>query len=486
MKKWMTGSINWHKGKVLFTSVILLLILAVFLLNIVAIQLENRFSLVGDLTANDAYKIGPGTEKVLQSINKDVHIFVLSEETSFTGDPYLIQANRIIKAYPAKSNRVSLAYIDYVLDPTFVSQYPELVLGKGDILVTSGDNTAQIKLPEMFNYERNAAGDVMIVSSRAEDELTSAILSVLSDDKIHVAVLKGNGVANKEDFNILLTKNGFILQDVMIATDALDDSYDIAMLLAPQIDLSELAINKIDKFLYNDGAYGKMLLYTADVTQDALPLTEAYLKEWGIRIGDGAVFETKVERTYQSQPFYPIVDYADKKYSDLLIDSSVPMMMPLSRPMETLFDVRDRQFTQDLLTFGATAGVRPSNVVAFDVDNAVSWGGNPALVLASKKIARTDGTGYIQSDILVSASSEMLEALTIGNTSLANSEYLIKLLRESFGITQSVAIVPKSLAGDVLTMNTRQKNIIAWMFVGMIPLCILAAGITVFTMRRYK
>ncbi|MDA3846149.1 MAG: Gldg family protein [Vallitaleaceae bacterium] len=486
MKGWINKENKWPMGKILFTSMILLLVLTMLLVNIVAVQLEKRFSLVGDLTANAAYKVGPETSAVLQSLPKDVHIYVLAEETSFTGEAYLVQANLMMKAYPAKSNRVTLSYIDYVLDPTFASQYSELVLEKGDILVTSGENTELINLSEMFNYERNLAGNVMIVSSRAEEVLTSAILRVMSDDKIHVAVLKGNGVANKSDFNDLLNENGFVLEDVNMVTDPLDDRYDIAMLLAPQIDLSEAMISKIDEFLYNDGAYGKMLIYTADVTQDILPMTEAYLKEWGIQIGDGAVFETKAERTYQSQPFYPVVDYEDAYYSDLLIDSSVPIIMPLSRPIEALFTVRDKHFTKNLLIFGATSGVRPSDTIDFNVDEGVSWGGNPGLVLASIKIASTDGTAYKQSDILVSASSEMLEAFTIGNTSLGNSEYIIKLLKDSFGKEQSVAIVPKSLAGDILTMNTRQKNIIAWTMVGVIPICILVTGIAVFAMRRYK
>jgi ABC-2 type transport system permease protein len=433
MKGWINKENKWPMGKILFTSMILLLVLTMLLVNIVAVQLEKRFSLVGDLTANAAYKVGPETSAVLQSLPKDVHIYVLAEETSFTGEAYLVQANLM-----------------------------------------------------MFYYERNLEGNVMIVSSRAEEVLTSAILRVMSDDKIHVAVLKGNGVANKSDFNDLLNENGFVLEDVNMVTDPLDDRYDIAMLLAPQIDLSEAMISKIDEFLYNDGAYGKMLIYTADVTQDILPMTEAYLKEWGIQIGDGAVFETKAERTYQSQPFYPVVDYEDAYYSDLLIDSSVPIIMPLSRPIEALFTVRDKHFTKNLLIFGATSGVRPSDTIDFNVDEGVSWGGNPGLVLASIKIASTDGTAYKQSDILVSASSEMLEAFTIGNTSLGNSEYIIKLLKDSFGKEQSVAIVPKSLAGDILTMNTRQKNIIAWTMVGVIPICILVTGIAVFAMRRYK
>jgi len=488
MKRWMQNikNIKPNFGRILFALLIVLMVSSVFLLNIFAIKLERRFSLVGDLTANSAYKIGHETSAVFQSLSKDVEIFVLSEESSFTGDSYLIQANRMMKEYPVNSKWVSLEYIDYVMDPTFVSQYPELVLEKGNILVTSGENTEQIKLSELFNYERNGAGDVMIASSRAEEVITSAILSVISEQQIHVAMLKGNGVANKNDFKLLLTENGFALDEVNIATDVLDSKYDIAMLLAPQTDLSEYAIEKIDTFLYNDGEYGKMMLYTADVTQESLQVTEAYLREWGVVVGDGAVFETKAERTYQSQPFYPVVDYAQEQYSSLLIDPSVPMIMPLSRPLETLFSVRDKHYTTQLLTFANTAGVRPSDVVDFNVDSAQQWGPMPAMVLASKKFNSTDGEGFIKSDILVCASSEMLEAFTIGNASLANSEYIVKLLSDSFRKTQSVAIVPKSLAGDVLTMNTKQKNTIGLVLAVIIPLLILAAGIAIFAIRRYK
>jgi len=478
-------NIKINSGKILFSLLIILLVASVFLLNIVAIKMERRFSLVGDLTGNAAYRIGAETNTVLQSLSKDVEIFVLAEDASFTGESYLVQANRIIKEYPANSSRVSLAYIDYVMDPTFVSRYPELVLEKGNILVTCGENTEQIKLSELFNYERNGAGDVVIASSRAEEVITSSILSAISEQEINVALLKGNGVTNKSDFGLLLTENGFILNEVDIATDALDSTYDIAMLLAPQVDLSESAIEKIDAFLYNDGAYGKMLLYTADVTQERLPITEGYLREWGVVIGDGAVFETKADRTYQSQPFYPAVDYAEEKYSSLLIDPSVPVIMPLSRPLETLFSVKDKHYTTQLLTFANTAGVRPSDEIDFNVDNTQLWGPMPAMVLASKKINSTDGTGFIKSDILVFASSEMLEAFTIGNASLANSEYIVKLLNDSFGKTQHITIVPKSLAGDVLTMNTKQKNTIGLVLALIIPLLILAAGITVFVIRRY-
>ena len=104
--------IKINSGKYWFIILICLLVISVVLMNIVAMKVENRFSLVGDLTANSAYKIGSETTAVLQTINKDVEIFVLSEQSSFTGDSYLIQANRILNEYPANSSRIKLDYVD--------------------------------------------------------------------------------------------------------------------------------------------------------------------------------------------------------------------------------------------------------------------------------------------------------------------------------------------------------------------------------------
>jgi len=475
-----------NSGKILFTALICLMIIAVFLLNIAAVKLEKRFSLVGDLTGNSAYKIGAETATVLQTLDKDVSIFVLAEESSFTGDSYLVQANRMIKEYPANSSRISLEYVDFMREPTFISQYPDLALEQGNVLVTSGENTEQIKLSELFNYERNAEGNVVIASSRAEEEITSAILNVISDTKINIAILKGNSTAVKNEFSALLSENGFVVSEVNIATERLDNRYDAAVLIAPQKDLSESAIKQIDEFLYNGGEYGKMLVYTADVTQDVLPMMEAYLREWGVAIGDGAVFETKEERTYQSQPFYPIADFSDETYSALLVDDSAPMLMPLSRPLDTLFEVRDKQYTSNLLMFAESTGVKPSDAMDFSPDQATQHGPMPALVMASRRIKSTDGTETKESSILVSASTEMLDAFSIQNTSLANSEYIVKLLNNTFGKVESVAIVPKSLAGDILTVNTRQKNTIGLILSVIIPVCILAVGIVIFAVRRHK
>ncbi len=471
----------------LFVTLLCLLVAGTFLINVVALQLGQRYDLVVDLTANAAYKPGEETKTLLQNLAKKVDIFVLATEDAFGGSAYFLQAQHMIEAYPQFSPRVSLTYIDYIFDPTFASRYSDLNLSQGDVLIVRGDRVKQLKFADLFNYTYTDSGSLKIESSRAEEALTSAILYVISEEQAQVAVLTGNGMRDMPAFTRLLTDNNYALSEVNLTTASLDNTYDLALLLAPQIDLSEDALRKLDAFLYNDGAYGKTLFYTADVTQDTLPNLETFLKEWGLIIEKGAVFETTAERTYQYQPYYPVAEYVEQTYRDQLLDPSAPVLMPLARPLSLVYETRGSNINEVLLQFTETSGVRPPEAVdSFSADQAERWGPIPALILASKRIYGTAGVSQARSNIVLSASTAMLDDFSIQNTSLANSQYLLTLINALCERTDVVTIQPKSLAGKTLSITTAQTSRLGILLAGVLPLAILATGIVIWLVRRYQ
>jgi len=477
--------INGKKMSALFALIIVLLIVAMFLLNSLALVLSNRYPLAVDLTANAAYEIGDETKSVLDSLTQNVTIDVLSAESSFGGDSYLVQAKYILDRYPQYSSRVSLRYIDYASDPSYAASHADLTLKEGDVIVSANDRIKQISLTSMFNYAYTATGSLTVESSRAEEAVTGAILSVINGDDVKIGVITGHGQQNMANFTALLVNNNYVLETVVLATDDLSE-FDAMLLLAPQTDLSEDDIRALETYLYNNGDYGRTLLYAASVSQTALPNVETFLSEWGVKIGDGMVFETNAERTYQYQPYYPIVDYTSQTYQDMLIDASTPMLMPLSKPLEVLFASRDSQYTETLLSFGGTAGVRPSDAGDdFTSDDAEQWGPMPAMVLASRKFYK-NGVVDKQSSIIVSGSVLMLEELCLQNSSLANSSYLVNLFNDLTGKEDTIVIAPKSLAGKTLGITTAQVTRLGMVLGGVLPLGILLTGIAVWLYRRYK
>ncbi|MGI6375350.1 MAG: Gldg family protein [Anaerolineae bacterium] len=476
-----------RQRKALFIVLLGLLVAAVVLANVVAQQLAGRLDLSFDLTADSAFEPGPETRALLQGLDRDVEIYVLASQDAFQGSVYLQQAQRMLAQYPRLAPRVKLTYVDYVLDPSFASRYPDLTLSEGSVLVVCGERTRLLQLSELFNYSQNEAGGMTVLSSRAEEAVTVAILYVISDEQTGVVLLTGNGMANMPALTDLLTANNYAVSQVNLTTAALDDRYDLALLLAPQIDLSEDALKKLDAFLYNGGAYGKTLVYTADVTQPELPNLEAFLREWGLAMRAGAVFETAAERTYQYQPYYPTAAYVDETYRDKLIDRNAPVLMPLSRPMELLFESRDRVYNELLLQFAETSGVRPASAVeGFKVEQAERWGPMPALVLSSKRIYGTSGLVEGRSNLVVSTSTAMLDAFSMQNTSLANSAYLLNLFGALCERHETVTIAPKSLAGARLAISTAQASTLGAVLAGALPLGILLAGVVVWLARRYQ
>ena len=468
-----------------FAVMIVLMIAIVFLVNAFALVLSNRYPLSVDLTANAAYEIGGQTKALLSTLTKEVQIDVLAAEASFGGDAYLVQAKRILDQYPRCSPYVKLAYVDTASDPTYAANHADLTLSEGDVLVSCGGRIKQIGLTNLFNYAYTASGSLAVESSRAEEAVTSAISYVLSGETVSVGVLAGNGQQDAKEFVALLANNNYTLKSAVAATDALDE-FDVLLLLAPQTDLSEDDIRALDAFLYNGGAYGRTLVYTASAAQPSLPALETFLAEWGVSFGGGAVFETASERTYQYQPYYPVAQYASDTYKDKLIDASAPMLMPLARPMTLLFSSRDAQATVELLSFSDTAGVRPAEAGDdFKPDDATEHGPMPAMALLTRRVME-NGAVSKRSYILASSSTEMLGSLCLQNSSLGNSEYLLGVLADLTDRGDEVTIAPKSLAGKTLGVTTGQVTTLGVLLGGVLPLCILLCGVGVWLYRRYQ
>ena len=473
------------KTNTLFAVIVATLIATVILVNAIVLNLSERNNLHFDLTAGALYEIGNETRTFLASLDSPVQIYVLSDEGGFSGDRYLVQAKRIIDQYPHYSHNITLEYIDYASNPTFAVNFPEFPLSHGDLLIQSGDRVRHLPSVNLFYFTAPPEGNLTIVSSRAEEALTSAIISVVSDENIKVALLTGNGASGGSLFASLLVDNNYEVQTVSLTT-AIPNEYDAALLFSPTIDLSESVIRNLEDFLYNDGQYGKLLFYTASAQQGELPNLERFLSEWGIGLSDGAVFETNADRTYQFQPFYPTAVYEPGKFTDMLRDPSMPFLMPLSKPMDILFTSRDGYFVETLLYFSETSGVRPSDAGEdFNADHATRFGPMPALV-TSGFFARSPDDAELSSTIVASSSTAMLDGIALQNTSLNNAEYLLNLFSEILGIENRINIQAKSLAGRTLGITSAQASTLGIVLVGVIPPGILVAGIVLWIVRRYK
>lgn len=473
------------KVNTLFTAIILLALAALLLVNIIALLLVSRYNLQLDLTSGAVYKISDETAALLQNLDKPVDIYVLSDEGGFSGSRYLDQAKRIIDRYPQYSSQITLMYIDYASNPVFAAGYPDLALSHGDIIVESVGNTRHVPAVNLFRYTYTQDGELAIMASRAEEAITSAVMSVISIDNAKIAMLTGNGAVTSAQLNSMLIDNNYIVDTVSLTAARLDE-YDMAMLLLPSIDLAENEVRMLEEFLYNGGQYGKTLFYSAGVEQSAMPNLDRFLSEWGVRFSDGAVFETKPDNTYQFQPFYPLAQSTQNNYFNMLRDTSMPFLMPLSRPMEMLFTARDGYFVEEILYFSETSGVRPADAgETFSAEDSPISGPIPALVQSSYNVQGSSGE-LIQSHVIISASTGIFDTIALQNTSVTNAEYILNIIGGVTGRDDIINIQPKSMQGMTLGITSSEASVLGVFLVGIIPLAILLTGVGVWLYRRYK
>jgi ABC-type uncharacterized transport system involved in gliding motility auxiliary subunit len=483
--RFMAGKLG--KRSVYFATILSAAALLLILNGVVTLLAEYFPVLRFDLTKTKLFELSAQTAEQIQGIKDKVTVYVLAREETFTDtSEYNALANEVIRQF-GKTNGASIevVYVDYVKDPTFAASYPNLIMKHGDILVVCGEKNSLVKTEDLFNYVVGPAGELSIASSRAEEAIYTAILSVTSGSPIPVTVITGHGEYTMSDFYSLLEKNNYTIASQNLVTGSIDPAARIVLITAPKSDFSEGELEKLDEFLLSGGQYGKIILYCADAEQPDMPVLSGFLREWGVMVDDGAVFETNDRRVYNYHPFYAIADYAEGDYSGMLRNMEKPMLMPVSRPLTRTFEYRNNYSAKILLEFAASAGVRPSNAPGnFTADDAVRRGPLPALILSSysvlnRQTARVDKASHV----LISGSAGMLDGYAVNNPSFSNAEYLVNILNSLSGRRDIIAFRPKSFGAAGLMLSRTAVNVLGGVLIILIPVLLILGGIIIWIRR---
>ncbi len=483
--------LNKNSGaKTLYMMLIPLAIVLTLLINIVAGGLVSRFGLEFDLSANSAFGIDQQTIDYISQLEDSVKIQVLTTKERFVANSnYNAQAAAVMEDFALHGKNIELIYVDYTRDPAFAGQYSQYELKEGDVIVESQGKSRHIPTQDLFNYVTNQTGAYEIESSKAEQAILSALLGVVSTDMPQVAVISGHGESLPEAFSELLLENNFELRGLQLSTEEIPAEIDLIMISAPQNDFSEQELQKLDAFLENGGQYGKTVFYTTAAEIPPLPNLELFLEEWGIAIGEGAVFETDEGRVFNYHPFYAVADYVDEQYTALIANPDVPFLAPISKPLELVYESRDERYTTTLLEFGASSGVRPGDAGEdFVADDAEQKGPMPAVVLSSHKVRDSaNATNVVaMSSVLVSGSTDILQNYALENPSFSNSNYLIQLLNELCAREDVITITPKQLSAESLNITQQTADTIGGLFVFVFPAVVLVLGLVMWLIRRHK
>jgi hypothetical protein len=337
----------------------------------------------------------------------------------------------------------------------------------------------------MFNAGH---GDIVQIeiSAGAEQAFLSAILSVNNPNPSNVAITTGFGegrAAQEGFFGIvnLLEKNSYPTQPLDLFTgDDIDPDTDFILMYAPGIDYSLEALAKIDKWLDNDGQLGKTLIYIADVeTMPDLPNLEAFLAEWGIAAERGYVIQSNSMFARPGDPREHILTTTGSRFTNGITESSM-IYGRFMRSFTFLFDNFQGITTSPfLITHPGAVLILPPTEEDEDEEDLV-FGVYNVGVLSRKAIASRESN-------VVAFSSPYLFDVYLEMEQLSNARLLLNVFSELSGREETgVRITPKSFRMSTFEITAGAANIIALVFVVILPLLIIGTGLVVFFRRRYK
>ncbi len=488
MKKKIFNSRSFRYGT-LATAISAGFLVVVILLNVIASVITSKYPVSLDLTSDSRFDITQESKDYIKSLSKDVEIIVLNTEEAFTAsNTYYEQANEILKSYDQNSDKISLEYIDVIKNPTFASQYPDYEFNSSDVLIKCGDNIQQIARNDLFNVQQSSTTESYQISSIAEQAVTSAIMTVTSDNRPKIVFLTGYGEVDSSAFQNLLKRNNYDVVTRNPATDGIDEDAEVVVSVSPMRDYETEVIEKIEAFISNGEQLGKNMLYFASPDQGETPNISAFLEENGISVGAGSVYETNNSRIFNNNPFYAVVDYVSNDFYNNLKNKSIFPTIPRSRPLSILWEGSGYITTAPILNFGSSCVVRPADAdESWEPSQSEIDDGNtiPAMVRSSR-IRYDDNAKEVDSTIVVSGSSICIDSTLLSRPNLSNAEYLVSVLNTLTEQESEISITSKSLDQKTLGITTSQVFTIGAVFAIVLPLIVLGLGIAVWLVRRHK
>lgn len=467
-----------------------LVIVMVIVLNIIIGLLVNRFpDLELDLTSNNSFALQDDTIDYVSHLNNDVTVYILMEKDKFESQgTYFVQAQKMLNKMVSKSDgKMKIKYVDLTSNPSFTSNYPNVDWQSSSanniVLVESGKQYKVLTLTDCFEYDEqtyNYYGTYSFTGTKIEQAVVTAILNVTTDDKVVVDMIKGNNEQDYSSLKSLLENNAYQVNDVSLATGDFDKDAKVAIMYAPSVDLDEKIVEKLSTWLSNDGKYGRSLIYVPTADMGEMPNLDDFLKEWGMSIDRGYVFETdETALVNANSPYAFTVSYGDY-YKDNLKNSKIPVVVSESHAV----NITDENTAHALLKTTNKAGVLPIDAdKSWDYKDAIT--GNGENVAAEGVMTNEDKKS---SRVVVFGSYVMFSDTIMQYNSFNNSAYFMNVIntiadKEDVGITIESKSIDNTELGitDVATQNTMLV-----VFVIVIPIAILVAGFIFWLRRRNR
>ncbi len=490
-KKINTRSLKHGTMSVILTVVF---IAAVVLVNVIAGVISERVDTSADLSDAGIYSLEEDTEKYLsEQLDSDVSITVLNPEADFEAQgTHYKQINELIKRMAMTGGHVSVRYLDADQNPNYTAQFKGETLAANYIVIESeATGRHRIVTPmDYFTFDETYMqyyGQYVANGSNIEQAAVSAMMYVTNADPVRVAFTEGFGEKDSSALQKLLSDNGYEVETLNLSTtDEIDAGIDFVVMFAPTMDVDNVHLTKLDKFLDNGGAFGKNLMYFASVSQPETPNIDAFLKDWGIEVGFSEIGMSDENYLISNFTLYAhLQKICDTNYAGDTYGSSLYTFGANIRPVIQLWDEGARgNIEQEILmqTYDKAFLVPLTGVDdSFSLETAESGVFNDA-VMAYKIQSDTQALSRVG----VFGSEQLAGGSFMSMSNANNGEFFINTFNYISGKEDTITIKSKSYTSATFDMSAQTANVLAVVLCVVIPVIVIVLGIVIWVRRRHR
>lgn len=446
-----------------------LVIVAVVLFNLIASSLTTKFNLKLDLTKHNQYEISQETKEVMKSLDKDVRVMVMGNETEIS--PI---TNEYLQKYAAMSDKFNVEYIDVYKNQVVLNQYQAKgqTISTGDIILECGELYKIVKTSEVYDTTMSLEPGADSVSFALESKLTNGLVVVTGLAKeTGIYFLEGHGETVLATIKNSIDSMGYKNDVLNLVTSEIPEDAGLLISIVPTADFTADEITKLSKF--SDRGGNLFVVYSPGM--EKLRNLDAMLLTWGIKPNYDLVLEKDTGKVLQYEVAM-LTDTYGHEITDAIRNQSLPLVSYYTSSFEVQSsNVNNAEVTTILETTDLAIGKTNFESTVSDYEEGDKKG-----PLALSVVAERSSPKKSRLAVIGSAGTLQFAEQYEGNSELM-SGFVSWLTNNSNGLR----IAPKIISQGRVEVTNATLSVMNILLVWVIPVLILVIGIAIWIRRRY-
>ncbi len=466
---------NLKKHKINFSLTVIGAVAVIVLVNIFVTMLTEKLPIKLDMTQDKIYGISEKTVEFLKTYDTPTDIYILASESE---QDDIIRA--VLDKYAQNNKNIKITNINMGENPTFGQKYVKdgESLTANSVIVDGGDRFKMYTLLDLYGIDSQSGS---VQSINAENKITSALKYVSSDETLKAYFIKGHNEADlSQGAKVKLEEENYEIGEINLVTENIPEDASLLIDASPAADFSTAETAKLEAYLSKGGN----AQFYFDVKNTGLTNLYGYLKSWGIQVNDDAVVETSLSTNAVSlgnaNMYLIIPEVKETELTKSIIENKRTLAyFPYSKSIKPLFETSGDTAVVPLLS---------STDKAYATTNFEDKTKTDADVTGEYTVAALATNAKYGSCVYVSGNTMLLSippSQVTNSFGFANYDYFMNINNLMQGSEDSFEVGEKRLVGNAVTMAPVMKLFIGFVFIILIPLGILAAGIVIWFRRRH-